>query len=371
MSSAAIEPFRDALRNTKRIAEEAENGRPVVGYFCNYTPVPLIHACGFFPLRLSGGPGPLDKAYDLLPDFVCPFLKRVSERALKGELSFISGIVQGYTCDAACGVVNVLQSNIKGSIFEVIPFPYNDSVDSRDFFRNTLTTVKDKLVSLGGSYSLQSLDASIDLYSKIRRIIDSLYESRYSGRLPITAEELWFIVRAGEATCPEEYLDMLESFMETVSNVSAETDERIPVLVSGSLIEDSEILNIIERCGGRIVADDLCTGLRRISAVPDEGTDPLGRLIDMHFSRVPCPSRARAEDRLVEIQNIIDRSGAIGVLFLHQKFCSPHLSDFPYLSSQLKKNNIKSIQIEMDETWKASGQLKTRLEGFFEMLAGR
>ena len=123
-----------------------------------------------------------------------------------------------------------------------------------------------------------------------------------------------------------------------------------------------------------VVADDLCTGLRSMGTVSEsEGDpleDPIGRLINMHKSRVPCPSRARAEDRLTDLLDIIKRSGALGVLFLHQKFCSPHLSDFPYLSSQLRENNIKSIQIEMDETWKASGQLKTRMEGFFEMVRG-
>jgi benzoyl-CoA reductase/2-hydroxyglutaryl-CoA dehydratase subunit BcrC/BadD/HgdB len=138
-------------------------------------------------------------------------------------------------------------------------------------------------------------------------------------------------------------------------------------------VEDAEIFNMIESCGGRIAADDLCTGLRAIGTVSEsEGDpqkkDPIGRLIDMHFNRIPCPSRARAEDRLTNLLDIIKRSGSLGVIFLHQKFCTPHLSDFPYLSSQLRENNIKSMQIEMDETWKASGQLKTRIEGFFEML---
>ena len=139
MSSISIQPFIDASKNTERLAKAAAKGKPVIGYLCNYTPVELIYACGFIPFRITGGPGPLDRAYDLLPDFVCPFLKRVTEKALNKEFAFISGIVQGYTCDAACGVVKVLEKNISGNIFEVIPFPYADSIDSRQYFLNTLT----------------------------------------------------------------------------------------------------------------------------------------------------------------------------------------------------------------------------------------
>jgi len=390
MSSISIQPFIDASKNTERLARAAAKGKPVIGYLCNYTPVELIYACGFIPLRITGGPGPLDRAYDLLPDFVCPFLKRVTEKALNKEFAFISGIVQGYTCDAACGVVKVLEKNISGNIFEVIPFPYIDSTDSRQYFRNTLTSVKDKLEGLGGSFSDKALDKSIELYSKIRQIIDSLYDIRYSRRLPITSGELWYIIRAGEISLPDEYFGMLESLMEQIRETSGSSDDQsnnqndnptynqIPVLLSGSLVEDAEIFNMIESCGGRVVADDLCTGLRAIGTVseseedPKKGNpkkkDPMDRLIDMHFNRIPCPSRARAEDRLTNLLDIIKRSGSLGVIFLHQKFCSPHLSDFPYLSSKLRENNIKTIQIEMDETWKASGQFKTRIEGFFEML---
>lgn len=51
-----------------------------------------------------------------------------------------------------------------------------------------------------------------------------------------------------------------------------------------------------------------------------------------------------------------------------QKFCTPHLADYPTLSNELRKEGVPSILIEMDETWQMEGQLKTRIEGFFEML---
>lgn len=370
MGSISIQPFIDACDNTDRLEGAAAEGMPVIGYLCNYTPLELVHACGCVPFRITGGPGPLDRAHDLLPDFVCPFLKRVTERAMNNDFDFISGIVQGYTCDAACGVVKVLEKNISGRIFEVIPFPYTDHGDSRIYFRRVLTAVREQLDNLGGGFSDQRLNESLALYGEIRGIIDHLYDLRYAGRLPMTAGELWHVVRAGERTRPEDYLAMLQRLEEGIWETSKTIeDDRTPVLLSGSLVEDAVIFDVIEQCGGRVAADDLCTGVRTTGALAasDEG-DALDRLIRRHFSRIPCPSRVSAEDRLDGLMDAINRSGALGALFLHQKFCSPHLSDFPYLSSRLREAGIRSIQIEMDETWRGSGQFKTRMEGFFEML---
>jgi benzoyl-CoA reductase/2-hydroxyglutaryl-CoA dehydratase subunit BcrC/BadD/HgdB len=65
---------------------------------------------------------------------------------------------------------------------------------------------------------------------------------------------------------------------------------------------------------------------------------------------------------------LLERSGAKGVVFLIQKFCTPHLADVPTLSKELKERGYPSIMIEVDETWQIQGQLRTRLESFFEML---
>lgn len=66
------------------------------------------------------------------------------------------------------------------------------------------------------------------------------------------------------------------------------------MLVSGSLIEDSGILNIIESAGGRIVADDLCNGYRQLVPPDGQGETSMDRVIDRYLNRFPCPARSRA-----------------------------------------------------------------------------
>ncbi|PIP42698.1 MAG: hypothetical protein COX19_00065 [Desulfobacterales bacterium CG23_combo_of_CG06-09_8_20_14_all_51_8] len=170
---------------------------------------------------------------------------------------------------------------------------------------------------------------------------------------------------------PDHYLFMLRDFMNQLPEDSQEAKDGFPVLVSGSLIEDSGILDMIESSGGRIVADDLCNGFRQMFPPDGQGETPMDRLIDRYMNRFPCPARSRAVDRSRRLLDLARDSGARGVIFVVQKFCTPHLADYPAVSETLKKNGIPAILVEMDETWQMEAQLKTRLESFFEMTGSR
>ena len=65
----------------------------------------------------------------------------------------------------------------------------------------------------------------------------------------------------------------------------------------------------------------------------------------------------------------IEKNSVKGVVFILQKFCTPHLADIPFLSSELKKRGIPNITIELDEFWDVDGQFRTRLEGFLETMS--
>ncbi len=369
MSPVSIIPFREAIKSREQRFESlALNGKKILGYFCTYTPIELIHAAGFLPVRLMGDTTVITKADALTPNFICPFLRRALEDALNGKYGFLSGVVQGYTCDAACGLINIWAENIGGKLFHTLPLPYNDNPAARRFFKSVVLEFVEKMNQAGGRFSETSLEDSLCLYGEIRRLILELYELRYDGRFHLNAGEMLTVVQAGFVMPPREYIEELKKLMAAVKNTEPSVRNGVPVLVSGSLVETPEILDVLEESGGRVVADDLCTGLRHFYPVTGEGERPMDRLIDRYIRRFPCPSRARAVDRAPQLINLIRRSGAKGVVFLLQKFCTPHLADLPILNEALKKEGLPSIVVEMEETGFMEGQLRTRLESFFEMI---
>jgi benzoyl-CoA reductase/2-hydroxyglutaryl-CoA dehydratase subunit BcrC/BadD/HgdB len=369
MSSDLPAPFLDAIKCREQgLRTLASEGRKLIGYFCTYTPVELIHASGFVPVRVTGGARTLTKADSLAPIFVCPYLRAALDKALSGEYQFLSGIVQAYTCDAACGVVRIWERNIPGEICHTISLPYCDSPPSRRFLRSEMDALNAKLHAIGGGFTERSLADSIELYGKIRRLILKLYDVRYDGRLSLSASEFLAVIEAGFVTRPEDHLQMLERLSGTAELTSIPSRNGTRVLVSGSLVEDPKVLDLVEESGGLIVADDLCTGIRNFEPASGFGLHPIERLIDRYMNRAPCPCRSRVSDRLPFIEGLMERSKAQGVIFLFQKYCTPHLADHPTLVQHFKAKGIPSISVEMEETGVNEGQLRTRLEAFFEML---
>lgn len=369
-SSSLAAPFERILAESdERLCELASQGKRLIGYFCTYTPVELIHASGFIPVRIMGGAGITEKAYTLVPDFICPYLRKAVEKGLNGAYNCLTGIVQGYTCDVTCGLVNIWEENMGAKISHLLPLPYIDQPEARSFLKAGLLELVGKLDQAGGEFSEKRLGDAMNLYAGIRTLMLELYALRYNRCLSLSAGEFLSVVQAGFVTPPEQYHSMLLDLRKALPDEPS-LHEGIPVLVSGSLVEDRKTLEILEQSGGLVVADDLCTGLRNFDPPDGKGSDPFERLIDRTMNHFPCPTRSSAEDRIGKILDLMNRSGAHAVIFLFQKFCTPHLGDYPYLSERLRTMKIPSIMVEMEESGVMEGQMRTRFEGFFEMVGG-
>ena len=365
-----ISPFREAVNNrTERLNRHAQKQK-VFGWFCTYTPIELIYAAGFLPVRIYGGTIRVEQAGSLVPNFVCPYMRTSLERALRGEYKYLSGVIQGYTCDTPCGMMNIWQENTGPGLFHTIPLPYNSGPAARTFYRHSLNELIDKLATMGGKVTPASLERSLDLYAEIRIKLLNLYELRLRRIFVPPVSDFYTVIEAGFSLPPEEYLALLTNLTGALGSIKAAAPGGIPVLVSGSLVEQLGIFNLLEAAGGRVVADDLCNGYRYCQPADGSGADSMERLIDRYIRRFPCPARSTVEDRVPQVRELVEKSGAKGVIFLLQKFCTPHLADYPALASELKNNNLPVLLIEMDESGNIEGQLKTRFGAFFEMIGG-
>ena len=369
MSYHPMDLFKKAAGDSGQDPERQGNkGRRFAGYFCSYTPLEIIHAAGFIPVRIDGSARPLEQADNLVPTFLCPYLRQALEKGLEGRYDRLSGLVQGYTCDAACGLMDIWRENVGGTFFHTIPLPYNDNPDSRRYLKQALNELTTKLEEAGGRITDERLHESWELYNGIRTYLKKLYELRYQGLCALNSREILTVVSAGGKTPPEEYREMLTELLAWPGLEKKGGDKGFPVIVSGSLIDPPDVMDLIEDAGARVTADDLCTGLRWFYPPEGRGETVLDRIIDRHMSRFPCPARSRAVERAPLLIDLARRTGAGGVIFLLQKFCTPHLADYPILSEELSRAGINSILIELDDAGAGSGQLKTRLESFLEML---
>lgn len=363
----SIKPFLEWAGQYPEKHRALADQTPIVGYFCSYTPIELIHASGFLPVRILGESGPRQKVYSLIPSFICLYMGRALEKAIEGRYDYLTGVVQGYTCDVACGLTNIWAENIRLGFYHTLPLPYNHNENSRSYFRSALLALVEGLKTRGGRFSLESLATSLSLYRRIRSFLENLYDRRYQGCLSLSSKNLLTVVIAGFVTPPERYLSHLEDLVREIDGQGIpRKPQGFPVLISGSLIEDPRVLETLETMGFNVVADDLCTGLRSFYPPEGQGGDPLETLMDRYYHHFPCPARSRAKERFPLLMDLVKRSEARGVIFLLQKFCTPHLADYPLLAEAIRAEGLPHILLEMEDSGLTEAH-RTRLEAFREI----
>jgi benzoyl-CoA reductase/2-hydroxyglutaryl-CoA dehydratase subunit BcrC/BadD/HgdB len=361
--------LEDLIRRHKEIAreEKEKNGRPVFGTLCSYVPVEILHAFDILPVRLWGDEKIPERADTLLPTFICPPARNIMAMGLAGRYDFLDGVVHSYTCDTTCGLFNIWCRNLKPAFSFLLSPPYMKTEEAVAYCRAEFTALVAALEDFTGRrFSAEKLRKSIDLYDAARERIGAVYRANQNGAA-VRYLDLHRMNLALQVLPIEQVVPFYDEYLSNIGQLPTRSRGKRRIMISGSVISDCDILERIEALGGEIVADDTCLGYRLVqgSVLPHE--DPLPALVRYYLGRPPCSSRADFPARKGYIRETISDFGVNAVIFMHQKFCEPHLADHPFLKRTLTEMGIPQVQLELEGEG-LSGQIQTRLEGFFEML---
>jgi benzoyl-CoA reductase subunit C len=359
----------DLIRRHLEIAQdEQRRGRPVMGTLCSHVPVEILHAFGVLPVRLWGQAEEIARADVLLQTYICPPVRHLMALSLSGRYDFLDGLIHTYCCDATCGLFNIWRRNRKPRFSRMVSLPYQATEEAVDYAVAEFRGLIDALADFTGKpFSEKALAGSIRLYEEARGLLRDLYRLKQEGAA-IPYSEIYRLNLLFQLLPIERFIPLCREYRPPAA--AAVSAKQIRILLSGSVVTDEEILERIELLGGRIVADDTCLGLRPLQGRVAENEDPVRALAAFYLGRPPCASRADLPSRRRYLMETIDSAGAEAVIFIHQKFCDPHLSDHPLLKQTLEERGIPQLQFELEGEG-MTGQLQTRLEGFFEMLEGR
>lgn len=348
--------------------EKEERGRVVLGTFCSYVPVELLHSFGILPLRIWGQANSIETADNLIQAYVCPPVRNLLAMGLEGRYGFLDGIVHGYSCDATCGLYNIWARNLQPRFAHMISLPYMDIEESREYARAELLNFIEKLEGFTGKrFSLDGLEESFGLYASARSALSEAYRLKDEAALPYM--DFHYMNLCLQVLPVETCLPHLEDYRAAAEGRRAARDTKPRIMISGSVVSDTGLLSAIER-NGVIAADDTCLGYRLVKDEPPESGDPLSRLISYYLGRTPCASRADFPARGRYLREALHDFEINAVIFIHQKFCDPHLSDHPYLKEILDGLEVPSLQLELEGD-SFNAEVQTRLESFFEMIGAK
>ncbi len=365
---------KTATSNEVSIAdvELDDNKMPKIGYFCTYTPVEIIRAAGFHPVRIKGGSSDNCSSDELLCSNICSYIKTIADKKLSGKLEHLEGVVFANSCDGMRRLYDVWVRLDNGKKFShILDIPKNNDEASIQYFAGLIETFKEKLEKY---YKLrinhEDINRSIALYNGVRENVTVFMQRQWNGYIGHSGYEIYTLLKKGINAVPEKFRDYivsLTSLMKQIGDVPERKSEP-KLLIWGSILENEEIIKMIEDAGARVVLDDLCTGSRFFDKKVDITDNPYKSISERYLKKSPCSRMVNVFERIKNTISLIERRAISGSIYHTLKFCDHTLYDYPLVKKEFQKKNIPLLHINCDNSSKSEGQIKTRIEAFVEQL---
>jgi benzoyl-CoA reductase/2-hydroxyglutaryl-CoA dehydratase subunit BcrC/BadD/HgdB len=346
-----------------------EKGMKQIGWMCSYTPEELILAAGFTPIRISSNELSSGQSESYLPPNICPYTRNILDRALNADFEALDGVVFTYSCDAMRRLADAWEEQISCKVIYRLDVPRRRDEPAVRFFCSQLQSMLDALCSESGQRVTQAdLAGAIALTNETRHLIKQL--SRHRERLGSTfnGSDFFRIVQTSMNGARDKFNGEARKLVSRLENIKS-TEKKFPkLLITGCVVDTSALHEVIEDCGAAIIHEDLCNGLRHFEDSIEESPNPLEAIACRYLFRSPCSRMVGAKDRLQLLMRLIQTKNVDGVIFHSLKFCDLVQSDLPIIHEYLSKRRIPLLHIDRDYSDSNSGQNRTRLEAFLEML---
>ena len=342
-----------------------------IGYLCAYVPEEIIVAAGMSPYRITGSVDEdLSQADAYIPMSTCGFCRAALVEGLKNGTRLFSGMVTADGCDSMRRLFDTWDYYVKTPFNHIMWVPHKATPPGEKAFLTELVRLKEGLEEFtGNAVTYDDLNKAIAQYNQTRDLLEKIYASRLGENPAITGTEALEVVKAGFVLPREEYNKLLTELLEEIDGRNAYDEDGPRILVTGSICADMEYVRVIEDGGGRVVADDICTGARYFDGRVEEDTaDPLTALAQRYINRFPC---ARMYDYKLRFDNIveqIEKYDVQGVIYSVLKFCDPYQYDYPIFRDRLEEMELPLLKIDREHDAAGIGQISTRVQAFLEMI---
>ena len=353
------------------LAAAAKAGRPVMGYFCSYIPEEIIHAAGFVPYRMravgSRGTTRGDVYYSALN---CTFVRHCFDKALNGDFAFLDGIIFMNGCDHTRRMYdNWRHAGIDPQFRHMFVAPHKIGETARRRYANEMLKLMDAIQKdFGVAITPEKLGESISLYNRRRALLGQIQTLRQRRDVPIRGSEMLALMLAISAMPVEDAIGLLERVLAALSDrcVSRESDLRI--YVAAGCIEELDHLEMIENAGAVIVADNICLGQKHAGEPVGPG-DPVQALSVRYLNQLSCPRMMNDQrGRLAHLHAVMRDYAIAAVVAEKLKFCDLWGGELFILRQEAKKIGFPILPLERELYGGGTGQLRTRLEAFFEQV---
>lgn len=363
--------FKDTI-----LAKEA--GGKVVGIYCAFTPKELIAAAEAIPVALCAGSNQAIPAAEAhLPRNLCPLIKASYGHALTDTCPYFhmsDFLLADATCDGKKKMFELL-ADIKP--LNMLQLPQTASTpESFTYWLQELYRIKALLEQRTGIMITEDgLLQQIKIYNRLRSTICEVFELN-KGEIPLVfGREIDVITSMAGFECnldirTAEMREAIISIHERSADPEFQQSMRFRprILLTGCPSTNKKVLNLIEDNGGVIVAMENCGGLKTAGDNVSEAGNPMESLARRYLDTA-CACMSPNPRRIDILKNLVNDYRVDGVIELTWEGCHTYNVE----SYQIEKAvtglfECPYLHITTDYSHNDTGQLKTRIEAFLEML---
>lgn len=368
-----IEKFRRAYEERfQRARQRKAQGQKIAGWLCTYVPEEILQAAGMMPMRVTGGAEATPRGDAYLYTNACSYVRNCMEMAIRGDYDVLDAFVTFNTCDHIRRMFDVWEVYVPTPYKGIFHLPCKVDETAIQALRAELLALRRELEE---HFSLAITDdalwEAIRLYNRFRSLLRELYELRLSDKPALSGAEALEVVRACMVMPKEECIPLLEELLEQVKSRGQRHDSSLRLMVMGSELENPQLLELVESLGGLIVIDDLCCGSKYFwDLVEEEGSDPWLALAKRYLKRRQCPRIRPSFPRIDYLKEMAKEYRVDGVIYQIIKFCDLHGGVSVGIREGFKEVGLPILFLEKEYGTIGSGQLRTRVEAFFEKIGG-
>ena len=387
------EPSKGLLRaqeiyqdRSKRVLELQQQGKKIMGYLCIY-PVPeMMTALDIVPYRIFGDMRePITRADAYMPTVNCAFLRSCLDLGLKEKYNFLDGIVTSHICDVGSSLSGLWNYAVRTPFSHHIDTPHTLHDTALVQERGLLPDYQNALEKFAGRKMMtEKLKEAIRVHNEQRALVRELYELKKQDPPLISGVETIWVIKAIQSIPVDEGNGLLR---EVISEVKERSDgpkiKSARLLIWGSILDDTALPEMIESLDANIVMDDTCVGSRAYFNDVEITDDLMDGLAQHYLMDIKCPRTFRTRDyydvrkdymkdlefRFSYLSDYVRDWKANGVIMESLRYCDTHGYEVAGIRDYLDSLGIPSIYLEHDYTEGALAPLRTRVQGFLEIIS--
>jgi len=378
---ALINQFTDLAANPHKTAKEwsLKTGKKVVACAGLDVPEPLIEAAGMMPIVLLEEYGkPIELANAHVQSHMCGYVRSMMEQALNGTLNYVEALLIRDACHELRMIgdlIHYVTDNVKHIQFMYFP-PTQHETLTKPFMQKEMAKIR-KIIGDYNSVEItdEMLAKAIKTHNENRKLMIRLYDIRRGNPGIISAVQVSVVIQASMCMPKEEHSKLLQELIAVLEEMANDfkPSNSIPIIVSGSLCEICKdyVLEAIESTGGVVIDDDLYVGSRYFNTLYDELLAPMDALIEAYVNPIsPCPTKYEKRSIGDYQLEMLQTTGARAIVDVIVQNCEAHYYGYFMAHQKVLAAGRRDLDLFIDMENDQFGQVKTRLQSFFESLEG-